>query len=127
MLDFGFYNMDCLEGMKEFPDKYFDLAIVDPPYGNPGGVGSRRTERDSDNDSTDTSDRDQRENLSRRRPRRGLALTPGGGTTLRVRAPKERQKLREPAEHGPRSSEKNHRVGYSARKRIFRRTFPYLT
>ena len=37
MLDFGFYNMDCLEGMKEFPDKYFDLAIVDPPYGNPGG------------------------------------------------------------------------------------------
>jgi len=33
MLDFGYYNMDCMEGMKEFPDKYFDLAIVDPPYG----------------------------------------------------------------------------------------------
>ena len=33
MLDFGFYNMDCMDGMKEFPDKYFDLAIVDPPYG----------------------------------------------------------------------------------------------
>lgn len=32
MLDFGFYNMDCIDGMKEFPDKYFDLAIVDPPY-----------------------------------------------------------------------------------------------
>ena len=29
----GFYNMDCMEGMKEIPDKYFDLAIVDPPYG----------------------------------------------------------------------------------------------
>lgn len=27
------YNMDCLEGMKEIPDKFFDLAIVDPPYG----------------------------------------------------------------------------------------------
>ena len=26
-------------GMKEFPDKYFDLAIVDPPYGN-GGVNT---------------------------------------------------------------------------------------
>ncbi|MBQ0074520.1 MAG: site-specific DNA-methyltransferase [Prevotella sp.] len=38
MLDFGFYNMDCMEGMKEFPDNYFDLAIVDPPYGI--GVGS---------------------------------------------------------------------------------------
>ncbi len=33
MLDFGFYNMDCMLGMKKFPDKYFDLAIVDPPYG----------------------------------------------------------------------------------------------
>ena len=33
MLDFGFYNMDCMEGMRQFPDKYFDLAIVDPPYG----------------------------------------------------------------------------------------------
>ena len=29
----GFYNKDCMEGMKEIPDKYFDLAIVDPPYG----------------------------------------------------------------------------------------------
>ena len=33
MLDFGYYNMDCMEGMGEFPDKYFDLAIVAPPYG----------------------------------------------------------------------------------------------
>ena len=27
------FNMDCMEAMKEFPDKYFELAIVDPPYG----------------------------------------------------------------------------------------------
>lgn len=27
------YNMDCMEAMKEIPDKYFELAIVDPPYG----------------------------------------------------------------------------------------------
>ena len=33
MLDFGFYCMDCMAGMQEFPDKYFDLAIVDPVYG----------------------------------------------------------------------------------------------
>ena len=33
MLDFGYYNMDCVEGMKQFPDKKYDLAIVDPPYG----------------------------------------------------------------------------------------------
>lgn len=37
MLDFGFYNMDCMDGMKEFPDGYFDLAIVDPPYGDGNG------------------------------------------------------------------------------------------
>ncbi len=33
MLDFGYYNMDCMDGMKQFPDRYFDLAIVDVPYG----------------------------------------------------------------------------------------------
>lgn len=33
MLDFGYYNMDCMDGMKEFPDGYFNLAVVDPPYG----------------------------------------------------------------------------------------------
>ena len=24
---------DCMEAMREFPDKFFDLAVVDPPYG----------------------------------------------------------------------------------------------
>jgi len=27
------YNEDCIEVMKRYPDNYFDLAIVDPPYG----------------------------------------------------------------------------------------------
>ena len=27
------YNMDCMEYMKSISDKFFDLAIVDPPYG----------------------------------------------------------------------------------------------
>lgn len=26
------YNMDCMEGMAQIPDKFFELAIVDPPY-----------------------------------------------------------------------------------------------
>lgn len=30
------YNMDCMAGMARFPDKYFDLAVVDPPYGSAG-------------------------------------------------------------------------------------------
>lgn len=25
--------MDCMEYMSKFPDKFFDIAIVDPPYG----------------------------------------------------------------------------------------------
>lgn len=33
MLEPGFYNMDCMEGMREFPDGFFNLAIVDPVYG----------------------------------------------------------------------------------------------
>ena len=27
------YNEDCLLGMTKYSDKYFELAIVDPPYG----------------------------------------------------------------------------------------------
>lgn len=27
------FNQDCMIGMKQYPDKYFELAIVDPPYG----------------------------------------------------------------------------------------------
>lgn len=27
------YNMDCMEYMKSIPDKFFELAVVDPPYG----------------------------------------------------------------------------------------------
>ena len=52
MLDFGFYNMDCMEGMKQFPDNYFDLAIVDPPYGDGGAHGSDKTRAGSAERST---------------------------------------------------------------------------
>lgn len=43
MLDFGYYNMDCVAGMREFPDKYFDLAVVDPPYGIKQGGDTNHT------------------------------------------------------------------------------------
>lgn len=35
--------MDCAQGMKEFPDKYFDLAIVDPQYGRKEHGGRNRS------------------------------------------------------------------------------------
>ena len=40
------YNVDCMDYLKTVPDKYFDLAVVDPPYGlgitgkNGGGVAA---------------------------------------------------------------------------------------
>lgn len=33
MLDFGYYNMDCLQGMKELDDKSIDMILCDLPYG----------------------------------------------------------------------------------------------
>ena len=27
------FNTDCMEFMRNIPDKYYDLAVVDPPYG----------------------------------------------------------------------------------------------
>lgn len=47
------FNMDCMEAMKEFPDKFFDLAVVDPPYGinadmfNNGGGAKKDNRKDS--------------------------------------------------------------------------------
>ena len=31
-------NGDCMDYMKTLPDKAFELAIVDPPYGGGGGT-----------------------------------------------------------------------------------------
>lgn len=33
MNNINFYNIDCMEFMRSIPDKHYDLAIVDPPYG----------------------------------------------------------------------------------------------
>jgi site-specific DNA-methyltransferase (adenine-specific) len=33
MKESNVYLEDCMIGMARYPDKYFDLAIVDPPYG----------------------------------------------------------------------------------------------
>ena len=35
------YHMDCMEGMKNFPDGYFELAVVDPPHGVGADKGRR--------------------------------------------------------------------------------------
>ena len=35
-------NANCMDVMHQYPDKYFDLAVVDPPYGSGGGILSER-------------------------------------------------------------------------------------
>ncbi len=44
------YLMDCIEGMKRYPDKYFDLAVVDPPYGINVNVSMGRRKGDKKSD-----------------------------------------------------------------------------
>jgi site-specific DNA-methyltransferase (adenine-specific) len=36
------FNRNCKDAMREFPDKFFDLASVDPPYGRGESGGRRR-------------------------------------------------------------------------------------
>ena len=107
------YNMDCLEAMRKMPDNAFDLAVVDPPYGDAkGGVANRFGQR---------FDR--------------YKYSDGGwhgkkkyhGETLCLRDQEKLAQLPEPAEHGQRNTQKNHLVGRRPGKGILRRTFPRLT
>jgi site-specific DNA-methyltransferase (adenine-specific) len=40
---------DCMNLMAQYPDKYFDLAIVDPPYGLGEDGGDKRRRRKGEN------------------------------------------------------------------------------
>lgn len=39
------FNEDCMTVMARYPDKYFDIAVVDPPYGG-GCSQSVKAERE---------------------------------------------------------------------------------
>ena len=41
-----------MDVMREYPDKYFDLAVVDPPYGGGGVILRDKLKRDSAGAST---------------------------------------------------------------------------
>ena len=48
------HHCDCMDLMKQYPDKYFSLALVDPPYGDfngtierTGGTWSKKYQRDN--------------------------------------------------------------------------------
>ena len=47
------YNMDCMEFMKDIQDNYYDLAIVDPPYGIKSQNDKRQLSRYGQNSFTE--------------------------------------------------------------------------
>lgn len=40
---YGFHELDCMSGMKYIPDNYFDIGIVDPPWGRKEHGGKKRS------------------------------------------------------------------------------------
>jgi site-specific DNA-methyltransferase (adenine-specific) len=47
MTEINFYNIDNIEFMKTKPDNYYDLAIVDPPYGIDADVKNNTDKKQS--------------------------------------------------------------------------------
>lgn len=107
------FNMDCLEAMRQMEDNAFDLAVVDPPYGDAGGsfngalVGrfGGRFEKYHLSDS-------QSVNVEREREQAATV------TASHFRPAEVGQELRESAAVGARNTEKNYFVGCSAGARI---------
>lgn len=69
------FNRDCMEAMKEFPDQFFDLAVVDPPYGisitahevrDPSRSQSVHVERERERERAGQADRRRRRRTIRR-------------------------------------------------------------
>ena len=119
-----FENRDCMDAMKEFPDNFFDLAIVDPPYGDGSQTVNVEREREPTTDSAADS-------TSTRIPRGGWH----GKQKYHLGTPsrEELQKtgrnmgLPELVEHGRGNTQKNHCVGCRAETRIFQRVVSHLT
>lgn len=85
MVEPGFYLGDCMDYLREMPDKSIDLAIVDPPYGDAlqmGGVAEiRRAVRSVQEADTD------RARTAATRTGRGVVRT--GGRTNRYETTKK--------------------------------------
>lgn len=103
-----FFNANCMEGMKQFPDKYFDLAVVDPPYGDGGVHGNAPTEADSAEHSINTGKMKGGywNRFGQRFDRYKQTLA-----TEECSISRRNMEQAEQVEHGRRNSQKNHCVG----------------
>lgn len=76
------YCMDCLEAIKKLPDNAFDLAVVDPPYGD--ALEHTHTHTQLRCHGGDRWDKYSMESLrSTVRPLQDKHLSSGGGITAR--------------------------------------------
>ena len=108
--------MDCMEAMKQFPDGFFDLAIVDPPYGD--GNSSIGVGYGSEDCSTDT----RRWNrFGQRFDRYKCQNLPMGG--WHGKDSYHLGMLSEPEEHGQKSTAKKSSRGTLRRGKIIFRSF----
>lgn len=48
MSNIELFNADCMDALREMPDKVYDLAIVDPPYGGGGSMQMMPTTANAD-------------------------------------------------------------------------------
>ena len=107
------YNVDCMEYMRTLPDKAFDLAVVDPPYGGGftegGGCKGWFTRYRQDVNE-----------LPAERERAGTDSASGSTNTNKSWTVARETEV-------PRRKQKNHFVGRSAGTGLFRGTVPRLT
>lgn len=54
MSNIEYFNEDCMVGMARYPDKHFDLAIVDPPYGIGASEKNSADKKQSKNSATNS-------------------------------------------------------------------------
>ena len=126
------YNMDCLAAMKEMPDNAFDLAVVDPPYGDGCSQSvqvERERERAEGGSTTDSAVYSTSTNNPNRFGQRfdrykHQTITRGGGMERTNTISERRTNGRKV---GSEVREKNYRVGCCPGKRILRSAFSHLT
>lgn len=116
MAEIHFENRDCVEAMREFPDNFFDLAIVDPPYGD----GSQTVNVERERERTTDSAADSTVTRICRGGWHGKQKYHLGTPSAQEQPTSGRNMgLSEVAVNGRRSMQKNHFVGCRAEARIF--------
>ena len=122
-----FFNMDCMDALKQMPDKCIDLCIVDPPYGAGFTEGGGCQGWFSKYHQDESSQICQVEREGRASRGTDSADDSTGTNTLYLWSKETIQHLSETPARKPRTAQKNHFVGHSPGERVFSRAFSCLT